>query len=226
MNCCKPEEGGTQDNGKMLKRSSDSRRWQGPCQRGKKLEDWRTKEEDSWHRKGVWHLAREKMLQDRGALPKEEGDIFREHKAMHEENFPSSWLREDVEDKEESRRKVNEQGDQRRGEQKGKREGEKGEYQTVVKGRCIKLFLRWCFWEIQTGSTSEFVKCAANKYGETVLGVSSSNSSEWNNDDKWSSQVRRTGVHPISICGGTCKMCTDIFLYSTFCLVAGFVYSR
>ena len=27
--------------------------------------------------KGLWNLAREKMLQDRGALPKEEGDVLR-----------------------------------------------------------------------------------------------------------------------------------------------------
>ena len=49
--------------------------------------------------------------------------------------------------------------------------------------------------------------------GRPVMLVSSSNSSEWNNDDKWSSQVRRTGVHTILMCGGTWKMCTDsIFL--------------
>ena len=36
---------------------------------------------------GLWNLAREKMLQDRGALPEEEGDVIREYKAMHEENF-------------------------------------------------------------------------------------------------------------------------------------------
>ena len=34
--------------------------------------------------KGLWNLVREKMLQDRGALPKEEGDVVREYKAMHE----------------------------------------------------------------------------------------------------------------------------------------------
>ena len=37
------------------------------------------------------------MLQDRGAMPKEEGDIVRKYKAMHEDNFLSSWVREDVE---------------------------------------------------------------------------------------------------------------------------------
>ena len=46
--------------------------------------------------KGLWNLAREKMLQDRGALPKEEGDIVRQYKAMHEEKFMSSRPREDV----------------------------------------------------------------------------------------------------------------------------------
>ena len=46
-------------------------------------------------------LARERMLQDRGAVLEEKGDIVREYKAMHEENFLSSWLTEDVEDKKE-----------------------------------------------------------------------------------------------------------------------------
>ena len=35
-----------------------------------------------------------KMLQDRGALPREEGDVVREYNATHEKNFLSSWLRE------------------------------------------------------------------------------------------------------------------------------------
>ena len=39
-------------------------------------------------------------LADRGALPREDEDLLREHQAMHEENFLSSWLREDVEGKE------------------------------------------------------------------------------------------------------------------------------
>ena len=51
--------------------------------------------------KVLWNLAREKMLQVRGAVPEEEGGVVREYKAKHEENFLSSWLREDGEDKEE-----------------------------------------------------------------------------------------------------------------------------
>ena len=30
--------------------------------------------------KGLWNVASKKMLQDRGALPKEEGDFVREYK--------------------------------------------------------------------------------------------------------------------------------------------------
>ena len=48
---------------------------------------------------GLWNLARDKMLQDRGALPKEEGDFIGEYKAMHEENYLSGWLREGGEGK-------------------------------------------------------------------------------------------------------------------------------
>ena len=74
--------------------------------------------------KGLWNLFREKMLQDRGALPKEDGDIVREYKAMHEENFLSIWLREDVEDEEERRRKVKKETREEIS-RTGKREGEK-----------------------------------------------------------------------------------------------------
>ena len=39
---------------------------------------------------GLWNFVREKMLRDRGASLEEEGDVIREYKAMHEENFLSS----------------------------------------------------------------------------------------------------------------------------------------
>ena len=35
--------------------------------------------------KGLWKLARK--MQDRSALPKEEGDIVKEYQAMHEQNL-------------------------------------------------------------------------------------------------------------------------------------------
>ena len=38
--------------------------------------------------KGLRNLARNKALQNRGVLPREEGDTIREYKAVHEENIP------------------------------------------------------------------------------------------------------------------------------------------
>ena len=50
---------------------------------------------------GLWNLAGENVLQDRGALPQEESDVISEFQATHEENFLRSWLREDGKNKEE-----------------------------------------------------------------------------------------------------------------------------
>ena len=77
-----------------VKTNSAPGRWHGPCQRGKHLENRRRKEknheksvsrllgkfemEGFMAQKGLWNLARENMLQDRGALPEEEGDVIRE----------------------------------------------------------------------------------------------------------------------------------------------------
>ena len=56
--------------------------------------------------KGLWNLARERRLQDRGVSFREEGDVVREYQAMHAKNFLSTWLREDVVGQEERRKKV------------------------------------------------------------------------------------------------------------------------
>ena len=56
--------------------------------------------------KGPWNLATEKILRERGALPKEKGDAVREYNAMHEENFSSSCLREDGRENEERTAKM------------------------------------------------------------------------------------------------------------------------
>ena len=37
--------------------------------------------------KTLWDIGKKRILENRGALPKEEGDFIREYKAMHEENF-------------------------------------------------------------------------------------------------------------------------------------------
>ena len=76
--------------------------------------------------KGLCNLAKEKIMRERGELPKEEGDAVREYKAMHEENFLSSWPREDEKSKEERRAETEGEGEKR--EKRGKeRESQKDE---------------------------------------------------------------------------------------------------
>ena len=59
-------------------------------------------------------------------LPKEEGDVIREYKAMHEENFLSSWSREDGREKEERTVEMSNENEEEKGE-KRRREEEKEE---------------------------------------------------------------------------------------------------
>ena len=109
MNCCKPEQVGTKEHGKMLKlirvledgrvpaKEARNRKIEGQNRRITRNEYQRLyiklEMQGFMARKGLWNLARVNVLQDRGALPKEGGDVIREKKAMHEENFLSSWLR-------------------------------------------------------------------------------------------------------------------------------------
>ena len=63
--------------------------------------------------KGLWNLAKEKIMKERCELPHKEGDVVKEFQAMHEEDFWSSWLREDERGKEErmaktEKRRINE----------------------------------------------------------------------------------------------------------------------
>ena len=117
INWCKLEQMGTKEHGKLIKRIQTPEDGRVPA---KEAKDWRIegqkkritrKEyqrlvnkfemEGFMARKGLWNLAKENTLKERRDLPKEEGDSVREYKAMHEENFLSSWLREDVRVKEE-----------------------------------------------------------------------------------------------------------------------------
>ena len=56
--------------------------------------------------KGLWNVAKEKIMKERGELPNEEGDAVRECGAGHEENFWSNWQREDERGKEEKMTKA------------------------------------------------------------------------------------------------------------------------
>ena len=90
--------------------------------------------------KDLWRRQRETMLQDRGALLEEEGDIVRWYKAMHEEHFSSSLLRDDVEGIKEGRRDTEEKVGEEES-RSGKRELVREEEKTVVvKRRCVKPF--------------------------------------------------------------------------------------
>ena len=51
-------------------------------------------------------ICQRKHVGDRGALLEEEGDLVREYQALNEDNFQSSWLREDVEGIEERRKEM------------------------------------------------------------------------------------------------------------------------
>ena len=44
--------------------------------------------------KGLWNIAIKRMLEDRGSLPKEEGDLIREDKAMHEGKLHQQLVKE------------------------------------------------------------------------------------------------------------------------------------
>ena len=149
MNCCKPEQVGTKQYGKMLKRiqvleegsvpAKEARNWkiQGQERRTSRKECQRLlnkfEMEGFMAQKGLWNLDREKMLQDRGALPEEEGDIVREYKAKHEDIFLSSWLREDLVGK--GKRKNREKKGWRGGKRKWKERGrEKRRKRLLLKG--------------------------------------------------------------------------------------------
>ena len=154
LDCCKPEHVGTKKTWQNGKTNSDSQRGQVPAKEAKnrKIEGQKRRIAGKEKRrllnefemggfmaqKGLWNHARDKMLQDRDALPKQTGDVIREYKAMHEENFLSSWLREDVEGKEERKKMEKEAREvECRG---GKRKEEKEEEATVVEKRRCDTF--------------------------------------------------------------------------------------
>ena len=130
VNCCEPEQVDTKEFGKMVKIIQTLDKGKVPA---KEAKNWRigrekkriTRQENKsvlnnfemeglMAQKGLWNLAKEKM-RERGEWPNEGGDVVREYKAMHDEGFWSSWLREDEKSKE---RKAEAEG-------KGEEEGEK-----------------------------------------------------------------------------------------------------
>ena len=73
---------------------------------------------------GLWNLAKEKIMKERGELPNVEGDAVREYKATHEEHCWSNWLSEDERGKEERKARA-EKNEEEKAEQDEKRRGER-----------------------------------------------------------------------------------------------------
>ena len=68
------------------------------------------------------------MLEDRGALLKEDGNQFKEFRSTHEEKILSSWVRQDVEGEKAEMKRLNEKAKQeesKSGKWEVEREGEK-----------------------------------------------------------------------------------------------------
>ena len=119
LNCCKPEQVGTKEYGKMIKRilvfedgrvpPEEARNWEIQGQRRRITKKGVSEACELvcevvgfMAQQGLWNFVGEKMLRDRGALLMEEGDVIGEYKATHEEHFLSSLLREERKDKEEN----------------------------------------------------------------------------------------------------------------------------
>ena len=77
------------------------------------------------------------MLQDRGAVPKEEGDVIRECQAMHEENFLSSRLREDGKNKEEWVMEVDKDTREETGKKRIREEEKEENEMVIAQRRCV-----------------------------------------------------------------------------------------
>ena len=79
--------------------------------------------------KGTVESCQRRDPEGKGSVAEGRGDATGEYKAMHEENFLSSWLREDGREKEERMFEVSSDNEEARGE-KRRSEGEKEENET------------------------------------------------------------------------------------------------
>ena len=162
--------------------------WQGSSQGGEKLEDRWTQEknheertpraqiscemEGFMARKGLWNLATEKVLQDRGEWPKQEGDVIGAFQAMREEKFLSRWLRESGKNKEEIIEEIGKETQEETGK-KRIREEEREENETViVKRRCINSVSTEAFEFFCHGEMSESGGVSCGDLWDDPCGVS------------------------------------------------------
>ena len=137
--------------------------------------------------KGLWNLVREKVLRERGALPKGEGDVIREYNAMHEDNF-LSWLRRDGKNKEETRLEMGKESTEGRGKRR-RREGEKeeNEAETVRRGCLGHISVE--FFEICSQEEEDTEGCGECSRRNLLIILSlrffHTTSASWNRHDRF-----------------------------------------
>ena len=147
----------------------------------------------------MWNFARKKIFRERGELPKEEGDAVREYKALHEENFLSSWLREDVRGREEKTAKVSEKNEGER-VKRGKEKRRKNRTKTERVKRRWEVCLLW-------KPLKSFVKVEIWRVVVVFLGRTS-----------WRSMRTCLTVSLIHSCACACGACCDCFAcFPFFC---------
>ena len=98
MKCCKSEQMGTKEFGTIMKRNQTLEEGRVPV---KEAKNWRVEGEKNritrkeykkllnnfemeglMSQKGLWNLAKERIMKERGKLPNEEGDAVREKKGL------------------------------------------------------------------------------------------------------------------------------------------------
>ena len=163
VNCCRPEQMGTKEFGKMMKRIQTLEEGRVP---DKEAKNWRIEEEKKRmtrkeHQRllnsfemeglvapaGLWNLAMEKIMKERGELPNEEGDAVREYRVLHEENFWSSCRREDERGKEERMAEA-EKNEEENGQKRTNRGESKENVRDVFLWRPLESSVKRKIWRV------------------------------------------------------------------------------
>ena len=104
-----------------------------------------------WHKKG---LAKEKIRKERGELLNEVGDAEREHSAVHEENFWSSWPREDERGEDERTARADKyeeeksEKEEKRGGERRERNGDEEDVRVSFRWRPLKFLVKGDIWRV------------------------------------------------------------------------------
>ena len=80
-------------------------------------------------------------MKERGKLPNEESDVVREYEAVHEEDFWSSWLREDERSEGDRKTKTEDKKKKRAKRGKGKRRKKRTKWRLVKED--VRVVFLW-----------------------------------------------------------------------------------